>query len=88
MSRATLAVPPESRSACLCKVQDLIREYPWFIVVFVSVAVAIVLIVFVVSLVFVIFEKRRERREQVHGFEVKLNTGVPPVAQRKDNDHG
>jgi hypothetical protein len=25
---------------------------------------------------------------QTSGFEVKQNTGFPPVAQRKDNDHG
>jgi len=34
------------------------------------------------------WQRRQKQRENSHGFEVKLNTGMPPVAQRKDNDHG
>jgi hypothetical protein len=33
-------------------------------------------------------EWRQQRLESQRGFEVKLNTGEPPVPEKKDDNHG
>ena len=53
-----------------------------------------VLLLGIVSVFFIAFAlkvawfEHRDGQKRVRGFEVKLNTGEPPVALRKDNDHG
>ena len=59
----------------------------WFATaLFIAIGVICILIVF--KLVQTRREHLRISRELRRGFEVKLNTGQPPVDLRKENDHG